>query len=286
MRYIDLFCGMGSFHHSFSQKGWECVLACDINKNARKTYTINYGKVPLSDIRQIDPSSIPSFDILCAGFPCQPFSKAGKQKGFEDDRGNLFFDILKFIKHHSPKYIVLENVKSLKTHDKGNTFTTIVDHLESCGYAVEHNILTCSDYGIPQMRKRLFIIATLAPVAFFSDGFHKQPMTSLSKLLGQNFQKDIAYTLRCGGRHSPINCKHNWDGYWIGDKDPKQYRLSVRDGLKLQGFPDDFKFECTNTAKWKMLGNTIPTNLTRIIADRIEHLESSRPAKKARANAV
>ena len=114
MRFIDLFCGMGSFHYAFSKKKWECVLACDINKNARNTYKLNYKLSPLQDIRSINPSSIPSFDILCAGFPCQPFSRAGKQKGFDDDRGNLFFEILKFVKCHSPKYIILENVKSLK----------------------------------------------------------------------------------------------------------------------------------------------------------------------------
>lgn len=160
-RFIDLFCGIGSFHYSFQKLGWECVMACDIDETARKTYQQNYGLQPLDDIKGIDPKTIPTYDVLCAGFPCQPFSQCGQHKGFDDERGNLFFQVMKFVHHHHPAVIILENVPALLTHDTGRTFTIIREHLENAGYKIDFKILKCSDYGIPQMRKRLFVIGTL-----------------------------------------------------------------------------------------------------------------------------
>ena len=123
IRYVDLFCGLGAFHQSFrNHGGFDCVLACDINDKVREIYEANHGVRPFGDIKEIDPDFLPDFELLCAGFPCQPFSIAGNQKGFEDKNGNLFYDILNIVDAKKPKMAILENVKNLKTHDNGRTY--------------------------------------------------------------------------------------------------------------------------------------------------------------------
>lgn len=269
MRYIDLFCGIGSFHQSFDKLGWECVMACDIDASARKTYAYNHGLEPLQDIRDIYPSTVPPFDIVCAGFPCQPFSQAGHRHGFDDDRGNLFFEIMKLVVHHRPRVVILENVLGLQSHDGGNTFTRIKQELADANYTLTFKVLKCSDFGIPQMRKRLFIIAVknedplVAHVDKLLDLDQYKTRVSLSQYMNKDFAKETAYTIRCGGRRSGLNDKHNWDGYLV---DGVEYRLTVADCLKLQGFPDDFKLFGD---EWKLLGNTIPTNFTTLIGQQI-----------------
>jgi DNA (cytosine-5)-methyltransferase 1 len=268
-KYIDLFCGMGSFHYSFKKLGLECVMACDIYKPAKECYKKNFNIDVLGNICDIEPSSIEPYDILCAGFPCQPFSQSGQHKGFDDNRGTMFSQVMKFVKINIPKIVILENVQGLLTHDKGKSFIKIKNDLENEGYTIVYQLLKCSDYGIPQMRKRIFIVGfknieVMNLNNFFDLNAYKKTNT-LTKYLNQNFEKDIAYTLRCGGKHSPINDKHNWDGYWV---DNKEYRLTIDDGLKLQGF-DDYIFIGTKNEKWKMLGNTIPTIFTEIIGKQI-----------------
>jgi DNA (cytosine-5)-methyltransferase 1 len=262
--FIDLFCGIGSFHYSFKSLGWKCLMSCDIDKAVKQTYNANYGMVPLGDITEIEPSQIASYDILCAGFPCQPFSQCGQHKGFEDTRGTLFFHIMKFVHFHKPKVIVLENVQGLLNHDKGKTFERIKTDITSAGYALTYKVIKCSDYGLPQMRKRLIMVGV-------KDGFkdmdklldfeeYKQERT-LTELLGKPFEKKVAYTIRCGGRNSPIHDKHNWDGYFVNGE---EYRLTKEDCLKIQGF-EDFTLVGTQSEQWKQLGNTIPTRFTEII---------------------
>ena len=131
LKFVDLFCGIGSFHYSFKKFGWECVMSCDIDKAVKETYKENYNQNPLDDITKIEPQSILPFDILCAGFPCQPFSQCGQHKGFDDERGTLFFNIMKFVKFHNPKIIILENVQGILNHDSGNTFQTIITQIDS-----------------------------------------------------------------------------------------------------------------------------------------------------------
>jgi DNA (cytosine-5)-methyltransferase 1 len=162
IRYIDLFCGLGAFHTAFNQSPtFECVLACDIDEGVRKIYKENYGLEPKSDIRNIELDSIPDFEILCAGFPCQPFSIAGNGDGFNDkEKGNLFFDILKIIDAKQPPMCVLENVKNLKTHDGGNTYKTIETELKKRGYHITSKVINAAEYGSPQARHRIFIVAT------------------------------------------------------------------------------------------------------------------------------
>jgi DNA (cytosine-5)-methyltransferase 1 len=273
IKYIDLFCGIGSFHYSFNKLGFKCIMACDINKSSRDSYEENYKIKPLGDITKILPKDIQTYDILCAGFPCQPFSQSGKHKGFNDVRGGMFNEILKFVKYHKPNIIILENVQGLLNHDNGKTFKTIETELEKEDYIITYNILKCSDYGIPQMRKRIFIIGIKTHIKIIN-GIENllnlkeyEKNINLSEFMGKSYKKEFAYTIRCGGRNSPIDDKHNWDGYIVDDN---EYRLTHKDCLKLQGFPDDFKLIGSETEKWKLLGNTIPTIFTEIIGKQIQ----------------
>ena len=160
-KFIDLFCGIGGFHQAMVSLGGECVFACDIDPNCRKTYEANYGIKPAGDIRKIDAGEIPLHDVLCAGFPCQSFSKAGKRLGFDDEtKGTLFFDICRILELRHPKYALLENVRNLASHDHGNTWRVIHDKLEGLNYNLLSDPVIFSPHyvGIPQHRERVFIM--------------------------------------------------------------------------------------------------------------------------------
>lgn len=160
--FVDLFAGVGGFHLAFNENA-KCLFASEIDFNAQKTYRLNFPKTPLFGDITLDftQNQIPqNFDILCAGFPCQAFSIAGYQKGFEDTRGTLFFEIAKITQNHKPKVLFLENVKNLKTHDKGKTFDVIKSTLEQLGYCVYNEVLNSATHAnIPQNRERIFIVA-------------------------------------------------------------------------------------------------------------------------------
>lgn len=160
-KYIDLFCGIGGFHQAMRSLGGECVFASDIDEDCRKTYEANYGIMPAGDITKIKAKDIPSHDVLCAGFPCQAFSKAGKRLGFEDEtKGTLFFDICRIMEYHKPKYALLENVRNLASHDHGNTWRVIHDRLVKLGYNLLPDPVIFSPHyiGIPQHRERVYIM--------------------------------------------------------------------------------------------------------------------------------
>ncbi len=159
MNFIDLFAGIGGFHQVLRNHGMKCVFASELDKNASQTYFKNYDLKPAGDITKISATEIPSHDFLCAGFPCQPFSISGKQKGFEDIRGTLFFDIARIAKHHQPKVLFLENVKNFAKHDSGKTLQTVIRVLENLGYKVFHKVLNASHFGLPQNRERIYIVA-------------------------------------------------------------------------------------------------------------------------------
>lgn len=160
VRFIDLFCGIGGIRLGMESQGFKCVFSCDINKECQRTYSENFKEVPFGDITLIDEKSIPDHDILCAGFPCQPFSISGKQRGFEDTRGTLFFDICRILEEKKPSVVFLENVKHLVHHNQGKTLKTIIEKLESLGYNVSWKVLNGSDYGVPQNRERIIIIGS------------------------------------------------------------------------------------------------------------------------------
>ena len=160
-KFIDLFCGIGGFHQAMSSLGGECVFASDIDKHCQETYFENYGIRPIGDITKVEAADIPSFNVLCAGFPCQAFSLAGKKLGFADEtRGTLFFDVIRIAKHHKPEYMLLENVKNLANHDEGRTWNVIYNTIREIGYNVlsEPVIFSPHYLGIPQTRERVFIM--------------------------------------------------------------------------------------------------------------------------------
>lgn len=169
LRFIDLFCGIGGFHQALSKMGHVCVFASDIDLKCRESYEKNYGISPVGDITKVSVEDIPDFDILCAGFPCQPFSKAGLQEGFADQtRGTLFYNILRIIHHHRPRWLILENVRNLATHGGGNTWKTIRSSIREAGYNTYEDpiIANVLHFQIPQFRERVLILAARNDMPF------------------------------------------------------------------------------------------------------------------------
>lgn len=188
MRFIDLFCGIGGFHQALARLGMECVFACDKDEACRRSYEINYGVTPASDILGVDASTIPEFDLLCAGFPCQSFSKAGRRLGFGDDRGNLFFSICRIAEAKRPSYMILENVRNLASHDGGNTWRVIRESVEALGYDTyeEPLILNALDFGVPQNRERVIVLCkhkSLGGLPPRPKVSKEKPKTSISSVL-------------------------------------------------------------------------------------------------------
>ena len=158
LTFIDLFAGMGGFRIAFESNNAKCVFSSEIDKWACKTYFDNFNEFPYGDITKISANDIPNFDILCAGFPCQPFSIGGHRLGFEDTRGTLFFDVARILNEKKPKAFLLENVKGITNHDNGKTLKVIENSLLELGYTIKHKVLNAKDYGIPQNRERWYCI--------------------------------------------------------------------------------------------------------------------------------
>jgi DNA (cytosine-5)-methyltransferase 1 len=271
--FIDLFAGIGGFHIALAHLGGECVFASEIDENARKTYTANFiGKCPslfnldatisknfACDITKVTPSDIPNHDILCAGFPCQPFSQAGYKKGFEDTRGTLFFNICEIIKANKPKAFFLENVRGLLKHDNGKTFQVIQNAVKDLGYNFYYKIIKASDFNLPQNRPRLFMIGIRGDLKV---GFEFPKPVRLDKTMsdifdGADVNKLVGFTLRVGGKGSPINDRRNWDCYLVNGK---ERRIKPKEALMMQGFPDNFIFPVSDSIAMKQLGNSIAVN--------------------------
>ena len=158
VHFIDLFAGIGGIRLGFEKHGYKCVYSNEIDDHACEMYKANFGDNPKGDITMVNANDIPDFDVLVGGFPCQSFSICGKQKGFEDTRGTLFFDICRILKEKKPYAFMLENVFNLVTHDKGNTFKVMKQTLEELGYIVEYKVLNAKDFGVPQNRERIIIV--------------------------------------------------------------------------------------------------------------------------------
>lgn len=195
-KYIDLFCGIGGFHLALSSFGASCVFASDIDYYAQTSYQKNFGIVPYGDITKIITKDIPRHDILCAGFPCQPFSISGNRKGFDDDqgRGKLFFNIITIIHEHFPKMVLLENVKNLEKHDNGRTLCRIKTELADAGYTVFDRVLCAADYNIPQARQRIYIVAFRKDLGVNDFQFpqHLQGFNVLESILISDTDNEVA----------------------------------------------------------------------------------------------
>lgn len=292
MKFIDLFAGIGGFHIAFHRLGAECVFASEIDKNARITYEKNLYKYSPNlfdsgmyndDVLKIDKPSvqIPDFDILCAGFPCQPFSQAGYKRGFnedKDDRGNMFFNICSIIESKRPKAFFLENVRHILKHDEGRTFNIIRDYLENqLGYTFKYKVVKASEYGLPQHRPRVYMVGFRKDIPNMPEfNFPEpQPLTmTMSDVWGGECPKNIGYTLRVGGRRSGLNDRRNWDTYLV-DGDVRV--LSSTEGRIMMGFPDDFDFPVSETQAMKQLGNSVAVNAVEATASKIiEYLRVNR----------
>lgn len=265
-KFIDLFAGIGGFHLAMHELGGECVFASEWDEDCRKTYKENFkslspklfnsDKLFAGDITKVNPEDIPDHDVLCAGFPCQPFSQAGQKKGFEDTRGTLFFNVASIIKAKKPKAIFLENVRGLKNHDNGKTFSVIRQVISDLGYTLHAEVVKASDYGLPQHRPRLFMIGIRNDIedTFCSPFPIPLQMNMCDVFEATSVNKEIGFTLRVGGKGSPINDRRNWDGYIV---DGVEKRIGPKEGKRMQGFPETFVFPVSKTAAMKQLGNSV-----------------------------
>ena len=282
-KFIDLFAGIGGFHLAFHKAGAECVFASEWDEDARLTYEANFAKISpklfeknnfVGDITQIKKASIPNFDILTGGFPCQPFSQAGHGRGFKDVRGTLFFDIAEIIEVKKPQAFFLENVQRLHSHDNGKTFRVIERILtKELGYSFFHKIVRASDHGLPQHRPRIFMIGFRDPNIEFEFPKKRELLFNMSDVMGGEVEREIGLTLRVGGKASPIHDRRNWDGYIV---DGETRRLTPREALKMQGFPSSFKFPVNDSVAMKQLGNSVAVKAVHAYAQQIlRSLENS-----------
>jgi len=263
-RFIDLFAGIGGIRIAFESVGGKCIFSSEMDEYAQRTYQTNFGEEPHGDITQINPLEIPDFDILCAGFPCQPFSQAGYKLGFEDTRGTLFFNIAEIIKEKQPKAFFLENVRGLLKHDDGKTFEVIDRVIRDLGYSLHHKIVRASDFNLPQHRPRLFMVGFKDSSTMF-DFPTPQPLTFKMKDIfnAEKVNKEIGFTLRVGGRGSNINDRRNWEFYMV---DGEVKRISIVEAKKMQGFPEDYIFPVSEIQAMKQLGNSVAINAVQAVA--------------------
>ena len=301
-KFIDLFSGIGGIRLPFQELGGECVFSSEIDKFAKQTYQAYYDDLPAGDITQIVPSEIPNFDVLLAGFPCQPFSQAGQRKGFDDTRGTMFFYIEEIIRTKKPRAFLLENVKGLKGHDKGNTFKVICKHLNDLGYQIHHQILAAKDFGLPQNRERIYIVGFLEEDAY--NKFHFPEPLNIATKVGDILEKNVAekYTIsdRLWEGHqrrkleharkgngfgysmvdensaytNTISARYNKDGSEIlisqgENKNPR--KLTPIEAARLQGFPDELVIKAreagvSDAQLYKQFGNSVAVSVIRAIA--------------------
>lgn len=280
--FIDLFAGIGGFHLALHKVGMECVFASEIDETARQSYVNNFEKISPGlfennlfnkDIFTLDTNDIPNFNIICGGFPCQPFSQIGKKKGFNESlegRGNLFYEILRIIEDKRPDGFFLENVRHLLNHDSGNTFETIKQSLEKENYSFNYKVIKASDFNLPQLRPRIFMVGF--DKSKYGDKEFKFPdpiplTTSMSDVFNAKCSREIGFTLRVGGRGSAISDRRNWDGYIVNGK---ELRLSPLEGLRMQGFPDNFILSDSKVKSMKLLGNSVAVNVIENIGENIK----------------
>ena len=294
-KFIDLFAGIGGFHLGLTSNGMECVFTSEIDDYARKTYILNFKDEFLKNptlfaknIWDVNFKDIPDFDILCGGFPCQPFSQAGHKKGFKDNRnGNLFFSIEEILKIKKPSAFFLENVRHLKNHDNGKTFKAIYSSIQNLGYTFDYKIIKASEFGLPQHRPRIYMVGFYKPR--IKKMFHNMPFNfpkeiplkktmsdilngHVTRGLNSKEERKIGFTLRVGGGRSPIDDRRNWDGYVV---DGKVIRLLPDQGLEMMGFPKSFKFPVSNNQAMKQLGNSVAVNVVKKISNQIQiHMEN------------
>ncbi|MBL0721291.1 MAG: DNA cytosine methyltransferase [Sulfurovum sp.] len=306
IKFIDLFAGIGGFRLAFESVSAKCVFSAEIDKHACKTYQDNFGDNPFCDVSTLDPKEIPDFDILCVGFPCQPFSIAGKRKGFTETRGTLFFDIERIIQAKQPKAFILENVKGLVSHDKGNTLKVIIDTLrDKLDYNVSYQVLNSNDYAIPQNRERIYIIGFKDKSINFEFPQKLDTKSDLNDILDSDLSgsqisdiakynvinnlknhkkyneiKDnlllLAYEIRksrCTFRYDSLSptltAKMGTGGNNVPVLVNQMRKLTTRECLRIQGFPDSYKIEPNKAQSYKQIGNSVSVPVLRLFSKEI-----------------
>lgn len=307
--FIDLFCGIGGFRLALESFGAECLFSIDNNKQAVDTYDTNFNSNSYGDITKLNEINVPKHDILCAGFPCQSFSISGKQKGFEDTRGTLFFDVVRIADYHKPKILFLENVGNLKNHDKGRTFKIIKNTLRSIGYNVYYDILNASNFGVPQARKRIYIIAIRKDIDNHNFKFPQETneLISIKNILLPNeecedlmlkkeydldldkvkkFNKIQNRPLRIGtvnkGGQGDIIYSENGHAITLSAEgggngartglyyiDKKIRKLHPRETARLMGFPEDYILNPSINQAHKQFGNSVIVDMIQYITKEI-----------------
>ena len=285
-KFIDLFAGIGGFRLAMQNLGGKCVFTSEWDKDAKRTYKANFGERPFGDITKEETKAfIPdAFDLLCAGFPCQAFSIAGKRGGFEDTRGTLFFDVAEIIKRKQPKAIFLENVKGLTTHDSGKTIEIILNTLEELNYTVFTKIINAKDFGVPQIRERIFIV-----------GFHNQKVENIEKFdfpkleneevfindfiennvigydISKHLQEKYLFKKNDGkpqiiDKNSKIQVKtlvssyhkiQRLTGTFVKDGETGLRLLSINECKLIMGFPNKFIVPVSRTQAYRQFGNSV-----------------------------
>lgn len=324
--FADICCGIGGFRIALESFGAKCVFASEIDKHAKNVYEANFGEKPSGDITKINPNDIPDHDILCAGFPCQPFSIAGKQEGFADlTRGTIFYDILRVVKVKKPQVIFLENVANLEAHDNGNTFNIVKSSIEELGYSFNYSVMNALDYGVPQNRKRIYIVAFRNDIKV-NDFKFPEPIT-LTKHVEDilEHESDIAAKMYVNRTDVVMNSKDlnsysdrpiqighvaaNRQGERIysikgtaitltangGGQfsktggyliNNKLRKLTPRECARLMGFPDDFIIAESNNQAYTQFGNSVVIDVIQMILKSIaEALGDGKKEKKKEINA-
>ncbi len=297
--FIDLFSGIGGFHLALASYGAKCVFASEINEAASENYYINFKIKPQGDIRNVKNKRVPKHDIICAGFPCQPFSISGNRNGFKDENGKLFFEIYRIARYHQPKLILLENVKNLLTHDNGRTLALMEERLQKIGYTTFKEVLCATDFSIPQARKRIYIVAFRNDlnVSDFQFPQGKGKIKTVEDILESNVDQHYNITnpysidlkkysdivkskelLRIGsvglGRQGERiysikgqGITLSSQGGGIGGKTGMYYvgdsvrKLTPRECARMMGFPERFKLAQVDAVCYKQFGNSVVVNV-------------------------
>ncbi|WP_164214794.1 DNA (cytosine-5-)-methyltransferase [Virgibacillus sp. YIM 98842] len=309
-KIIDLFAGIGGIRLAFQKHGGTSVFAAEWDKFAVKTYKMNFGEIPVGDITSVSVDEIPKHNILLAGFPCQPFSQAGLKRGFEDTRGTLFFDIARILESRKPQAFLLENVKQLRGHDKGNTLKTILKVLENdLDYTVHVKVLRAADFGLPQNRERIYIAGFYNPLGGQDVPFNfplptfkptrvgnileekVDPKYTISDRLyhghlrrkKEHMKKGNGFGFSLFNKNSPytntLSARYYKDGSEILidqglNKNPR--KLTPRECARLQGFPENFIIPVSDTQAYRQFGNSVAVPVVEAIArNMVEAIENS-----------
>ena len=307
-KFIDLFAGTGAFTLALEKKSFKCVFTNDMMKSSKEIYELNNPshKFTLEDLNKINIDDIPKHDLLCGGFPCQPFSIAGEQKGFEDTRSNVFWTIVDILKKHKPEMIILENVKNLKSHDKGNTYKVIEKNLQDIGYHIKTRILDTNKITmVPQHRERIYIVGFLDKDKYdkFNFDFEQQNQGNITDYLEDNVDDKYYYTNRFKvyeeikkGVTKDIseNVLYQYRRYYVREnknkccptltanmgggghnvpllRDDKGVRkLTPRECFNLQGFPSDYKLpKLSDSALYMLAGNAVSVPVVELIVAKL-----------------